>query len=123
MFGVRSWLTPMHSTNSLAASFFFAEFSPMVVDMAERSLGPVQMPRASRASPSCAMARWVNSPPDHWRPGESRDPSGNRTVSGLVGPGLRQAFAGMTIKGGADGHHAGFAPQARKPSFFRPGLP
>src|SRR5690242_19863996 len=34
MFGVRSWLTPMHSTSSLFWSILLARFSPICVGMA-----------------------------------------------------------------------------------------
>src|SRR5580704_1969289 len=34
MFGVRNWLTPMHSTSSLAFSIFLARFSPICVGIA-----------------------------------------------------------------------------------------
>src|SRR5260221_14285608 len=57
MFGVRSWLTPMHSTSSFAASFFFARFSPICVGMAGSSAGLAESEPASRASPDVATAR------------------------------------------------------------------
>src|SRR5437762_13976722 len=49
MLGVRSWLTPMHSTSSLATSFFFAEFSPMAVGMSGAPLRHDLDAEASRA--------------------------------------------------------------------------
>src|SRR5712691_6433491 len=59
MLGVRSWLTPMHNTSSLAWSFFFARFSPICVGMAGPPAGLSDLRPASRASPDFATARTV----------------------------------------------------------------
>jgi len=56
MFGVRNWLTPMHSTSSLAFSIFLARFSPIWVGIAFLRKGSTlpSIPRFARAR----NARW-----------------------------------------------------------------
>jgi len=60
MFGVRNWLTPMHSTSSFAFSIFLTRFSPICVGMA--------FLRGGSALPSIAcLIRARNAPMVRWR--------------------------------------------------------
>src|SRR5215472_8513929 len=73
MFGVRIWLTPMHSTSSSAASLRLARFSPTLFGMAP-TLPPTTFtdPALSRRLPDAtgaSLPAQVNGEPDSGRPG------------------------------------------------------
>src|SRR5437899_8854625 len=79
----------MHSTSSLAASFCFAEFSPMAVGMMALPCGRFTMPEHPALWPSAQPAHSI--PSSRRRPGSISQPA--RAPTWWI-----PAFAGTTIK-------------------------